>query len=87
MSQIAYPVRTAGTVYGVFACSASLTQAIPIPGITASTGAIIPIYLHANTGGASQYIKSITYTAGVATVTLGAIGAVGESIAWYLLSY
>jgi hypothetical protein len=87
MSQVAYPVRTAGAVYGSHACSASLTQAISIPGITASTGAIIAIYLHANTGGAGQYLKSIAYTAGVATVTLGSIGATGESITWYLLSY
>ena len=86
MSQIAYPVRTAGTVYGSHACSASLTQAISIPGIT-STGAIVAIYLNANTGGAGQFIKSIAYTAGYATVTLGSIGAVGESITWYLLSY
>jgi hypothetical protein len=87
MSQVVYPVRTAGTVYGKHTCIASLTQTILIPGLTASTGAIIATYLHAGGSGGSRYIRSITYTAGTATVLLGSIGEVADSIIWYLLSY
>jgi hypothetical protein len=87
MSQVIYPVRTAGTVYGKHTCSASTTQAISIPGLTASTGAIMAFYLNAGGGGGGQYIRSITYTAGTATVTLHSNGDVADSIIWYLLSY
>jgi hypothetical protein len=87
MSQIAYPVRTAGAVYGKHTCSVSLTQAISIPGLTASTGAIMAFYLHDGASGAGQFLRSIVYTAGTATITLGSTGAVADSIIWYLLSY
>ena len=75
----------AGAV-GQWPVTASVTQTIPIPLMT-STGLVMLMYVHPNTGGQNQYIKDITYGTNQIVVTLGKAGASPEYIVWQVLRY
>lgn len=66
---------------GVYTCVAGTTQVITIPGL--GIGGIVGLtYVHPNSGGAGQWIKSSTPTADTLTVVLGQTATTNESIIW-----
>lgn len=74
-------------LYGTFVvASAGLTQVISISGMT-SSGVVSLIYLHSSTGGAGQYLKSITPSTNQISTLWGSSCAIGESIVWNVLSF
>ena len=75
----------AGAV-GQWPVTASITQTIPIPNMTA-TGLVMLMYVHPNPGGAQQYFHSITYGVNQIVVQLGKVGASPEYIVWQVLRY
>jgi len=74
-------------LYGTFVVSsASVTQVIPISGMS-SSGVVSVIYLHSTTGGAGQFLKSITPSTNQISTLWGVSCAIGESIRWNVLSF
>ena len=74
-------------LYGTFVvATAGTTQVISISGMS-SSGVVSVIYLHSNTGGAGQYLKSITPSTNQISTLWGSSCAVGESIVWNVLSF
>ncbi len=72
---------------GKFAVSAgTVTQTIPIPGMT-SAGLVIPVYIHPSGGGAAQFINNVVPGTNQVVVTLGANAGAGEFIIWHALKF
>ena len=74
-------------LYGTFVvATAGTTQVIPITGMS-SSGTVSVIYLHSTTGGAGQFLKTITPSTNQISTLWGSSCGVGESIVWNVLSY
>jgi hypothetical protein len=66
---------------GIYTCVAGSSQVIPIPGLTAN-GIVLLTYVHPNSGGAGQWISSVTPTTNALAVQLGQAAATNETIIW-----
>jgi len=79
-----------GPVNGVFPsgkkqCVAGTTQTITIPNLT--TNAVVNLtYIHPPAGGAGQWFKGYTPTAGLLTIELGQTATTAEFILWSVAS-
>ena len=72
---------------GRFNCAVGETQQnIPIQGMTLE-GLVMAIYLHVNSGGASQYILAIEPDENSCYVNLNTVAGAGEYIIWHVLKY
>ena len=84
-----YPEWTSPTVTGgIYECLGTeiTTISFDITDMNAN-GIVSAIYVHPGTGGAGQWIKSITPGAGNVTIEVGQAVGLGESVIWSVISF